>query len=165
MGVSRSLSSSHKCDEGEHSITIVALSLSSACSLIVLMEAESELVNYNKSAYVALLCLIAFIVVISICVVKQFIWDPLLAEHYERLRPMLSAAYRNISSLFYWRRSTGHSDRLLDKSYSDMRLFANDSSAPPAAQVGLPKDNQKVANSYGSSSVSPYAYTNFGSEE
>ena len=125
------------------------------------MEAESELVNYNKSAYVALLCLIAFIVVISICVIKQFIWDPLLAEHYERLRPVLSETYRNISSLFYWRRSTGHSDRLLDKSYSDIRLLANDS----VAQDGPPKDLPKASNSYGSSSTSPYAYTNFGSEE
>ncbi|CAF0737713.1 unnamed protein product [Didymodactylos carnosus] len=52
------------------------------------------------SAYVALSCLIAFVIVITICLVKQFIWDPLLAKKFEVIRPALYASVRKLSTTF-----------------------------------------------------------------
>ncbi|CAF0823394.1 unnamed protein product [Didymodactylos carnosus] len=52
------------------------------------------------SAYVALSCLIAFVIVITICLVKQFIWDPILAKKFQVIRPVLYASVRKLSTTF-----------------------------------------------------------------
>lgn len=46
--------------------------------------------DLNKSAYVSLLCLIAFVLVISICLFKQFVWDSFLSRYIPTVRSYFS---------------------------------------------------------------------------
>ena len=131
----------------------------------------------NKSAYVALICLIAFVVVITICVIKQFIWDPLLSQSFESIRPVLSESVRRISSSF----SRGHPHEVsrfsLLRSVSDACLTTtNNNDLSPSNPISLTRslpivDNQSdplnksnAPRSYGSSSSNTYAYTNYASD-
>ena len=135
--------------------------------------------NYvNMSAYVALSCLIAFVIVITICLVKQFIWDPLLAKPFEVLRPVLTESVRKLSTSFYRPQSTSNSTFSIHKSTSDSCVQSNE--APLLINKNLipvPENNLFTVNqvspphrslphrSYGSSSLNAHAYTNFGSDE
>ena len=135
--------------------------------------------NYvNISAYVALSCLIAFVIVITICLVKQFIWDPLLAKPFEVLRPVLTESVRKLSTSFYRPQSASNSTLSLHKSTSDSCVQSNE--APLLVNknfITVPEANPFTGNpvnslnrtlprrSYGSSSLNAYAYTNFGSDE
>jgi hypothetical protein len=127
------------------------------------------------SAYVALSCLIAFVIVITICLVKQFIWDPLLSKRFEVLRPVLSESVRKLSTSFYRPQSTTTSNLSINKSLSDSYIKpiepinknlitipqnfpSNDNQINPINKI-LPR------RSYGSSSFNFFAYTNYGSED
>lgn len=131
------------------------------------------------SAYVALSCLIAFVIVITICLVKQFIWDPLLSKRFQILRPVLSESVRKFSTSFYRPQSTTTSNLSINKSLSDtcvkttiepilltnknfitipQNLPSNDNQINPINK-SLPR------RSYGSSSFNSFAYTNYGSED
>lgn len=134
----------------------------------------------NKSAYVALICLIAFVVVITICIIKQFIWDPLLSKSFETLRPVLSESVRRISSNFLRVHSNEVSRFSLLRSVSDACLINNNPSSSPSppnlnpisVTHSLPiTDNQsnplnksQAPRSYGSSSSNTYVYTNYASD-
>ncbi|UJR15084.1 hypothetical protein I4U23_002051 [Adineta vaga] len=83
------------------------------------MSKVAEPVYFNKSAYVALSCLIAFVIVITICIIKQFIWDPLLSQRFEILRPVLSESVRKLSSSFHRLQSTRTSIVSLHRSLSE----------------------------------------------
>ncbi|CAF3719498.1 unnamed protein product [Rotaria sp. Silwood1] len=142
------------------------------------MSTTPEPTYFNKSAYIALSCLIAFAIVITICVIKQFIWDPLLSKRFEILRPVLSESVRKLSSSFYRPSSTNTSILSTHQSFSDISVKTND---PPLLSrknlitmtQSLPSDdivNQSINNKlssrcYGSSSSSSntFAYTNYGS--
>ena len=129
------------------------------------------------SAYVALSCLIAFIIVITICLVKQFIWDPLLSKHFEVIRTVISESVRKLSTSFYFRpQSTTTSSNLsINKSLSDSCVKTTD---PPLLTTrnfitipqNLPSNDNSInkslpRRSYGSSSYNSFAYTNYGSED
>jgi hypothetical protein len=129
------------------------------------------------SAYVALSCLIAFVIVITICLVKQFIWDPLLSKHFQILRPVISESVRKLSTSFYFRpQSTVTSSNLsINKSLSDSCVKTTD---PPLLTTrnfitipqNLPSNDNSInknlpRRSYGSSSYNSFAYTNYGSED
>src|SRR5579871_3859424 len=94
--------------------------------LVFSMSTDSDSVYFNKSAYVALSCLIAFVIVITICIIKQFIWDPLLSKHFQVLRPVLSESVRKLSSSFYRLPLTRHSSVSIYKSLSDACIKTND---------------------------------------
>jgi hypothetical protein len=141
------------------------------------MSTVSEPININKSAYVALICLIAFVIVITICVIKQFIWDPLLSKPFQTLRPVLSESVRRFSSTFSRLQSTRTSSISIHRSHSDVCHTNNDLSLlsnPNSITVtqSLPANNsqhspikQKIPpRFYGSSSMHSYAYTNYGSD-
>ena len=134
------------------------------------------------SGYVALSCLLAFAIVITICLVKQFIWDPLLSQRFEVLRPVLTESVRKLSTSFYRTQSTTNSTCSMPKSTSDSCVRSNEPSAPSlpsnksnfitVPQTLLSTDNPlSSANrflprrSYGSSSLNVFAYTNFGSDD
>ena len=144
------------------------------------MENDSQSTYVNMSVYVALSCLLAFAIVITICLVKQFIWDPLLSQRFEVLRPVLSESVRKLSTSFYRTQSTCS----MPKSTSDSCVR---SSEPPVPS--LPNNNNKSnfitvpqnllstdnplspsnkflpRRSYGSSSLNVFAYTNHGSDD
>ena len=136
----------------------------------------------NKSAYVSLLCLIAFVVVISVCLLKQFVWDSLLAERFQTLRPLLSESMRKCSPIFYRTQSNTVAHLTMEKSLSEMHLPTNESSLLSSSNSVIvtphlpsidpssrsPKDNtnKSSSRSYGSSATPhSYVYTNYGSEE
>ncbi|CAF2986222.1 unnamed protein product [Rotaria socialis] len=141
------------------------------------MSTPSAPTYFNKSAYVALSCLIAFAVVITICILKQFIWDPLLSRRFEVLRPVLSESVRKLSYSFYRAPSTRTSLLSPNSSYSDICAKTNE--PPPVScknfltvTESLPSNgiqnqihtNESARRTYGSSSTtSSYAYTNFAS--
>jgi hypothetical protein len=142
------------------------------------MSTDSEAAYFNKSAYVALTCLIAFVIVITICVIKQFIWDPLLSKRFEILRPVLSESVRRFSSSFYGSSSARSSSLLIHKSLSDACVTINDppllssknmvtvtQSLPATDNQYYPENKNRSRHSYGSSSVNAYSYINYGSEE
>jgi hypothetical protein len=127
------------------------------------------------SAYVALSCLIAFIIVITICLVKQFIWDPLLSKRFEVLRPVLSESVRKLSTSFYRPQSTTTSNLSINKCLSDSCIKTTD---PPLLTnknlITVPQNlssndysiNKTIPRrSYGSSSLNSFAYVNYGSED
>ena len=62
------------------------------------MENDTQARYLNKSAYVSLLCLIAFALVISICLLKQCLWDSFLSRYLPQLRTFVSQLYRSDSS-------------------------------------------------------------------
>jgi hypothetical protein len=130
-----------------------------------------------SAAYVALSCLIAFIIVITICLVKQFIWDPLLSKRFEVLRPVISESVRKLSTSFYFRPQsmTTSSNLSINKSLSDSCVKTTD---PPlltprnfiTIPQNLPSNDNSInktlpRRSYGSSSYNSFAYTNYGSED
>ena len=128
----------------------------------------------NKSAYVALVCLIAFVIVITICVIKQFIWDPLLSKGFQTIRPVLSESVRRISSNFYRPHSNEVSRFSLLRSISDACLTTStdplSNPNPITLTQSLPVTNDQSnplnksippPRSYGSSSSNAYAYTNY----
>jgi hypothetical protein len=141
------------------------------------MSTDSESTDLNKSAYVALSCLMAFVIVITICILKQFIWDPLLAKPFESIRPVLSKSVQRFSSSFYRQRSTRTSSMSVQRSLSEVCLTLND---PPllssqnliTVTQSLPLNNSQYSpiskkispRSYGSSSINSFAYTNLGSD-
>ncbi|CAF1230072.1 unnamed protein product [Adineta steineri] len=142
------------------------------------MSKVSEPIDFNKSAYVALICLIAFVIVITICILKQFIWDPLLAKRFEVLRPVLSESVRKFSSSFYRPQSTRTSFISLQRSHSDACVKTNDSSLLSAKTLitvthSLPSDDnqynpinkQYPPRSYGSSLLNPHVYVNYASDD
>jgi len=124
------------------------------------------------SAYVALSCLIAFVIVITICLVKQFIWDPLLSKHFEVLRPVLSESVRKLSTSFYRPQSTTTSNLSINKSLSDSYLKPIEPINKNLITIpqNFPSNDNSInkilpRRSYGSSSFNSFAYTNYGSEE
>jgi hypothetical protein len=142
------------------------------------MSRVSDIPDFNKSAYVALSCLIAFVIVITICVIKQFIWDPLLSKGFETLRPVLSESVRKFSSTFHRPQSTTASNLSLVKSFSDTCVKTTDppllssenlititQSLPSNDNQYNPINKKTQPRSYGSSSFNSYAYTNFGSDD
>jgi hypothetical protein len=139
------------------------------------MVTHTDVRYFNKSAYVSLLCLIAFIVVISICLVKQFIWDSLLSKYFHTCRIILAESLRKHSSIFYRTQSNTVSNITMDKSTGDIRLESNESVLLASCSHGLPvtpvdnpcRSNQdkQSRSSYGSSTMNAYAYTNYGSED
>jgi len=142
------------------------------------MNTSSELPDFNKSAYVALLCLIAFVIVITICIIKQFIWDPLLAKQFEILRPVLSESVRKFSTTFYRPQSTRTSSISIPKSHSEICLTKNDSlllsnlnlitvtqSLPSNDNQNNPINKKLPPRSYGSASSNSFAYVNYGSDD
>ncbi|CAF1131348.1 unnamed protein product [Rotaria sordida] len=131
---------------------------------------------FNKSAYIALSCLIAFAVVITICIIKQFIWDPLLSKQFKILRPVLSESVRKLSTSFYRPSSTNTSILSTHQSFSDISVKTNDppllsrknlitmtQSLPSDCNSNESKTNKLSSHSYGSSSSNTYAYINYGS--
>ncbi|CAF3251033.1 unnamed protein product [Rotaria socialis] len=142
------------------------------------MKDNPESTYINMSAYVALSCLIAFIIVITICLVKQFIWDPLLSKRFEVLRPVLSESVRKFSTSFYRASSITIPSSPVDKSMSQSCIKQSE---PPlltnnnfiTVRQNLPStDNQLYSitttfprRSYGSSSFNSFAYTNLGAED
>lgn len=139
------------------------------------MTTDSQPIYFNKSAYVALICLIAFVIVITICVIKQFIWDPLLAKRFQILRPVLFESVRKLSSSFYRPQSTHTSTISINQSLSDICITTQD---PPqlsnqnmiTISQNFPTPTQPInqtfsRRSYGSSSLNPHAYINHGSDE
>ena len=127
------------------------------------------------SAYVALSCLIAFVIVITICLVKQFIWDPLLSKRFEVLRPVLSESVRKLSSSFYRPQSNTVSNFSIDRCLSDSCIKTTD---PPVLTnknlITVPQNLPSTDNSlyksiprrsYGSSTSNSFAYINYGSED
>jgi len=138
------------------------------------MTTHSQPIYFNKSAYVALICLIAFVIVITICVIKQFIRDPSLAKRFEIIRPVISQSVRKLSSSFY-RPSTTTTATLINPSLSDICITTHD---PPALSnenmITLSQNSCSTQpinrtfsqRSYGSSSSSyTYAYINHGSDD
>jgi hypothetical protein len=137
------------------------------------MKNNSESTYINMSAYVALSCLIAFVIVITICLVKQFIWDTLLSKRFEVLRPVLSESVRKLSTTFYRPQSTNTSNLSIHKSLSESCVKINE----PVNKnfITIPQnlssnDNHQInktlpRRSYGSSSLNSFAYTNYGSED
>jgi hypothetical protein len=128
----------------------------------------------NMPVYVALSCLIAFAIVITICLLKQFIWDPLLARQFEILRPVISESVRKLSATFYRPQSISNSTLSIDKSMSDSCVQSNESPhllsehlmTLPLTDNQINRLNPSLARrSYGSSSLNPYAYTNYGSDD
>ena len=138
------------------------------------MNTVFQIKHFSKSAYIALLCLIAFVIVITICIIKQFIWDPLLSKYFEILQLTLSESIRKFSSSFYRSYLTQISFSLF-QSVSDIHSQIND---PPSL---LSKNNSSVTQSspsnvnssnpikkhlsypsYGSSSLNLHAHTNYG---
>ena len=127
------------------------------------------------SAYVALSCLIAFVIVITICLVKQFIWDPLLSRHFEVLRPVLSESVRKLSTSFYRSQSATASTVALHKSVSDSCVKSNEPSIFStknliATPPNLPSPENPInktlpQRTYGSATFNSFAYTNFGSDD
>ena len=83
------------------------------------MKNQAPSTYVNMSAYVALSCLIAFVIVITACLVKQFIWDLLLSRRFEDLRPVLSESMRKFSTSFHRPQSITASSVSLTKSTSD----------------------------------------------
>ncbi len=141
------------------------------------MSTVSEPIYFNKSAYVALICLIAFVIVITICVIKQFIWDPLLSKSFQTLRPVLSESVRRFSSTFSRLHSTRTSTMSIQRSLSDICVASNDppllsnqntitvtQSLPSGNSQHKPIKNKIPPRSYGSSSNS-FGYTNYGSDD
>jgi hypothetical protein len=142
------------------------------------MKTTSQTKYINMPAYVALSCLIAFVIVITLCLVKQFIWDPLLSKRFQVLRPVLSESVRKLSASFYRPHSTTTSNLSLYKSTSDSYVKTNE---PPILTnqnfITIPQNLSPTENqinpinktlprrSYGSASFSSFAYTNFGSED
>ena len=143
------------------------------------MKKNSQSNYINMSAYVALSCLIAFVIVITICLIKQFIWDPLLSKHFEALRPVISESVRKLSTSFYFRpQSTTTSNLSIAKSLSDSCIKTSD---PPLLTtqnfIIIPQNSPSNDNrinpitktlprrSYGSPSYNSFAYTNYGSED
>jgi hypothetical protein len=142
------------------------------------MSTISERTDFNKSAYVALLCLIAFVIVITICVIKQFIWDSLLSKRFEILRPVLSESVRKLSTSFYRPQSTRTSSISIQKSTSDIYLTTNDhplitnqnfitvtQSLPSNDNQYSPINKKIPQRSYGSASWNHFSYTNYGSDD
>ncbi|CAF0733743.1 unnamed protein product [Adineta steineri] len=139
------------------------------------MNDNSQSSYINMSAYVALSCLIAFVIVITICLVKQFIWDPLLSKRFEILRPVLSESVYKLSSSFYRPQSSTTSNISLNKSLSDTCVKLNESPLITNKNFitipqNLPSTNNPInknipRRSYGSASLNPFAYTNFGTDE
>ena len=142
------------------------------------MNTIPEEADFNKSAYVALSCLIAFVIVITICVIKQFIWDPLLSRHFQVLRPVLSESVRKLSLSFHRPHSTLNSNCSIHKTLSDACIEINNSPllSPPnllTVTQSLPSNNNQQnpinkklpPRSYGSSSFNSHAYTNYGSDD
>lgn len=140
------------------------------------MSTDTGATYFNKSAYIALSCLIAFVIVITICVIKQFIWDPLLSKHFKVLRPVLSESIRRFSSSFYRSPSSRTSLLSTHHSYSDIYVKANDPPSlscinvattplnlPTNGSLLTPPNNRLSVRSYGASSPNTNAYTNFGS--
>ena len=141
------------------------------------MKKSSEVKYTNMSAYVALSCLIAFVIVITICLVKEFIWDPLLSKRFEVLRPVLYESVRKLSTTFYRPQSATESTLPIHKSVSDTCMKSNESSL--ITNNNNNNDNTKInlsihdtqtnrlfpRRSYGSSTINSYAYTNYGSED
>ena len=142
------------------------------------MENNSSSTYVNMSAYVALSCLIAFVIVITICLVKQFIWDPLLSKRFEVLRPVLSESVRKLSTSFYRPQLNTISSFSINKSLSDSCVKTNE---PPlltnknfiTVPQNIPSTDNQInpinktlpRRSYGSSSFNSFAYTNYGSED
>ena len=142
------------------------------------MSTTSEGPYFNKSAYVALSCLIAFVIVITICVIKQFIWDPLLSKPFETLRPVLSESVRKLSLTFYRPQSTTTSNLSIPKSFSDAciktdpppslsseNLITITQNLPSNDHQNNPINKNTQRRSYGSSSFNSFAYTNYGSDD
>lgn len=142
------------------------------------MSTSAEQTYFNKSAYVALLCLIAFVIVITICVIKQFIWDPLLSRQFQAIRPVLSESVRKLSASFSRLQSTRNSSISIQKSSSDVCITTNEPVLSPTqnlitATKSLPtNDNQynpinknTPQRSYGSASWNQHVYTNYGSDD
>jgi len=155
------------------------------------MNTSSPSTVVNMSAYVALSCLIAFVIVITICLIKQFIWDPLLAKPFEVIRPVLTESVRKFSTPFYRPQSNSTSTLSMQKSLSDscvhsttmnsheaiLATTATTISSPQAPtatstqqqlneyQINLLNKKLSPRRSYGSSALNSYAYTNFGSED
>jgi len=141
------------------------------------MSTVSDPTYFNKSAYVALSCLIAFVVVITICVVKQFIWDPLLSKPFEEIRPVLSESVRKLSPSFYRLQSSRTSTISIHKSLSDVCVNINEPSLLSSKNFitvtqSLPTNdnqynpiNRKLPpRSYGSASFNSSGYINHGSD-
>jgi hypothetical protein len=142
------------------------------------MKNNSQSRYTNMSAYVALSCLIAFVIVITICLVKQFIWDPLLSKRFEVLRPVLSESVRKLSTSFYRPQSSTISNLSINKSLSDTCFKTNE---PPlltsknfiTVPQNFPSNDNQInpinktlpRRSYGSSSFNSFAYTNYGLED
>ena len=138
------------------------------------MSTVSQIKYFNKSAYIALLCLIAFVIVIAICIIKQFIWDPLLSKYFKILRLTLSESIRKFSSSFH--RSCSMQILLLpSQSVSNIHSQINDPSSLLSKDIltvtqSLPSNinssNSIMKNlsygSYDSSSLNVHAYTNYG---
>ncbi|UJR31595.1 hypothetical protein I4U23_019081 [Adineta vaga] len=142
------------------------------------MKNNTQSTYVNMSAYVALSCLIAFVIVITICLVKQFIWDPLLSRRFEDLRPVLSESVRKFSITFYRPQSTIASNFSLNKSTSDSCVKPTDPPEitdknsitipqnPPSTNTQINPINKSLPRrSYGSSLLNPFVYTNFGTED
>lgn len=141
------------------------------------MSTNSDTAYFNKSAYVALLCLIAFAIVITICIIKQFIWDPLLSRRFQVLRPVLTESVRKFSMTFYRTPSTRTSLLSSHQSFSDISGKTNDPSGKNilSATQSLPSNgiqsqfqsntNELSHRSYGSSSKTSHGYTNFASHD
>ena len=130
--------------------------------------------HFSKSAYIALSCLIAFVIVITICIIKQFIWDPLLSKHFEILQLTLSESIRKFSSSFHRSCSTQISFSLFQP-VSDIHSQINDPpslvsknilSVTQSLQSNVNSSNpikKHLSNpSYGSSSLNLQAHTNYG---
>lgn len=131
------------------------------------------------TAYVALSCLIAFIIVISICLFKQFIWDPLLSKRFQRIRSILieqfdkyyqSFQQANTSATMTTTTNTNMSN--IDPSAKTKATFEKSNESP--LLINLPSIHSQIDNSinktiprrsYGSSALSSHAYTNFASED
>lgn len=143
------------------------------------MKNNSKTTDTNMPAYVALACLIAFVVVITICLVKQFIWDPLLSKRFEILRPVLSESVRKLSTSFYRPQSTATSSNFsINKSLSDTCVKSTATTLSTNKNFitipqNLPLNDNQInpinkslpRRSYGSSSFNSFAYTNYGSED
>ena len=129
------------------------------------------------SVYVALSCLIAFAIVITICLVKQFIWEPLLSKHFKVLRPFLSETARKLPTSLYHPQSAAASNlsvnqSTLESSFKTIEPWLlqnkNFMTAPQNLTSDVTQTNplNKILSyrSYGSSSSDSFAYANYGSE-
>ncbi|CAF1213062.1 unnamed protein product [Adineta ricciae] len=142
------------------------------------MSKAAEPVDFNKSAYVALSCLIAFVIVITICVLKQFIWDPLLSNRFEILRPVLTESVHKLSASFYRTQSNGTSNVSLHRSLSEACVKPTDPPTNPSKTFitvthSLPTNESQYdpinknppQRSYGSSLLNPYVYVNYAADD